>query len=79
MTITRVEVTPKQGAGMRDVRGDVVRRQLKADHGIDVTEVRSITGFLIKSSVPSSDISARVDDLFSPIGSRISLFRGVVD
>ncbi|MDA8680645.1 hypothetical protein N9M45_03530, partial [Euryarchaeota archaeon] len=65
MTITRVEVTPKQGAGMRDVRGDVVRRQLKADHGIDVTEVRSITGFLIKSSVPSSDISARVDDLFS--------------
>lgn len=65
MTIIRVEVTPKQGDGMRDVRGDVVRRQLKADHGIDVTEVRSITGFLIKSSVSSSEVSARVDDLFS--------------
>ena len=50
---------------MRDVRGDVVRRQLKADHGIDVSEVRSITGFLIKSSVPSFEISERVDDLFS--------------
>jgi phosphoribosylformylglycinamidine synthase len=36
-----------------------------ADHGIDVSEVRSITGFLIKSSVPSSDISERVNDLFS--------------
>jgi phosphoribosylformylglycinamidine synthase len=65
MAITRVEVTPKQGTGMRDVRGDVVRRQLMADHGIDVSEVRSITGFLIKSSVPSSDISERVNDLFS--------------
>jgi phosphoribosylformylglycinamidine synthase len=36
-----------------------------ADHGIEVSEVRSITGFLIKSSVPSSDISERVNDLFS--------------
>ncbi len=65
MAITRVEVTPKQGTGMRDVRGDVVRRQLKADHGIEVLEVRSITGFLIKSSVSSPEISERVNDLFS--------------
>ena len=65
MAITRVEVTPKQGDGMRDVRGDVVRRQLMADHGIEVSDVRSISGFLIKSSRLSSDISPRVDDLFS--------------
>ena len=36
MPVTRVEVTPRQGEGMRDVREDVVRRQLKADHGVDV-------------------------------------------
>lgn len=65
MPISRVEVTPKQGDGMRDVRGDVVRRQLMADHGIDVAEVRSINGFLIKSAVESEEISKRVDDLFS--------------
>ena len=65
MPISRVEVTPKQGDGMRDVRGDVVRRQLMADHGIDVKQVRSINGFLIKSAIESEEISKRVDDLFS--------------
>ena len=64
LPISRVEVTPKQGEGMRDVRGDVVRRQLKADHGIEVLEVRSINGFLIKSVVEAEQISERVDDLF---------------
>ena len=65
MAITRVEVTPKQGPGMRDVRGDVVRRQLAADHGISVTEIRSIVGFLIKSDIDADSISARVNDLFA--------------
>ena len=65
MAITRVEVTPKQGPGMRDVRGDVVRRQLAADHGISVTEIRSIVGFLIKSDIEADSISARVNDLFA--------------
>ena len=65
MAITRVEVTPKQGDGMRDVRGDVIRRQLKADHNIDVGEVRSINGFLVKSDIEKSEIALRVDDLFS--------------
>ena len=50
---------------MRDVRGDVVRRQLAADHNISVTEVRSIVGFLIKSDIDGDAISARVDDLFA--------------
>ena len=65
MAITRVEVTPKQGPGMRDVRGDVVRRQLAADHGIKVDNVRSVVGFLIKSDVPADQIAERVDDLFA--------------
>ncbi len=65
MPVTRVEVTPRQGEGMRDVRGDVVRRQLKADHGIDVSRVRSICGFLISGSTEAEAIAARVDDLFA--------------
>ena len=65
MAITRVEVTPKQGPGMRDVRGDVVRRQLASDHSISVPEVRSIVGYLIKSEIPSDSIESRVNDLFA--------------
>ena len=65
MAVTRVEVTPKQGEGMRDVRGDVVRRQLKADHNIEVADVRSINGFLIKSNIEKTDIASRVNDLFA--------------
>jgi len=64
MAVTRVEVTPKQGEGMRDVRGDVVRRQLMADHNIKVEEVRSINGFLIHSELEKTEIAERVNDLF---------------
>ena len=65
MQITRVEATPKSGEGLRDVRGDVVRRRLKADHNIDFSEVRSIVGFLINSDIDSTLISERADDLFA--------------
>jgi phosphoribosylformylglycinamidine synthase II len=65
MPITRVEVTPKQGQGMRDVRGDVVRRQLASDHSIDVTTVRSIVGFLVKAETTPESIEARCNDLFA--------------
>lgn len=64
MPITRVEVTPRQGPGMRDVRGDVVRRQLQADHGVAVDNVRSICGYLISGETDSDAIAARADDLF---------------
>ena len=50
---------------MRDVRGDVVRRQLKADHGIDVAQVRSICGYLINGETTQERIAERVDDLFA--------------
>ena len=50
---------------MRDVRGDVVRRQLKADHGVEVNMVRSICGYLIHGETPHETIAERVDDLFA--------------
>ena len=65
MQITRVEATPKSGEGLKDVRGDVVRRRLKADHNIDFSEVRSIVGFLINSDINATLISERADDLFA--------------
>ena len=65
MQITRVEATPRSGEGLRDVRGDVVRRMLQADHSIQLTEVRSIVGFLINSDITAEQISQRADDLFA--------------
>jgi len=50
---------------MRDVRGDVLRRQLMADHGIEVQEVRTVCGYLIEGDTPSEAIAARVDDVFA--------------
>ena len=61
----RIEVTPLQAEGMRDVRGDVVRRQIMADHGIDVGIVRSICGYLVRSQYDASTIMPRVQDIFS--------------
>ena len=64
MQITRVEATPKSGEGLRDVRGDVVRRRLKADHNLDFTKVRSIVGFLINSDRFNINFR-KSDDLFA--------------
>ena len=50
---------------MRDVRGNSVKRQLEADHGIEIGSVRSIVGFLISSEITSEEISERVDDVFA--------------
>ena len=63
--VVRVETTPKLGDGMRDVRGNSVKRQLEADHGIKIGSVRSIVGFLISSEITSEEISQRVDDVFA--------------
>ena len=65
MVVTRIEVTPKQGEGMRDVRGDSIRRQLLSDHGISASDVRSIVGFLIQSEISGEEIAQRADDLFT--------------
>lgn len=63
--IVRVETTPKIGEGMRDVRGDSVKRQLAADHNIEIGSVRSIVGFLIDSEIDSTQVNERVDDVFA--------------
>ena len=63
--VVRVETTPKLGENMRDVRGDSVKRQLKADHAIDISQVRSIVGYLISSQITSEEISQRADDVFA--------------
>ena len=72
--IVRVEATPKLGESMRDVRGDSVKRQLAADHGVEIDSVRSIVGFLIASEIDEKQISERVDDVFAdPIIEELSL------
>ena len=63
--VVRVEATPKLGDGMRDVRGDSVKRQLAADHNIEIDTVRSIVGFLISSEITSEQVSERADDVFA--------------
>ena len=50
---------------MRDVRGDLVKRQLLADHGIAIGSVRSVVGYLISSDIDPTSIADRVDDVFA--------------
>ncbi|MBJ46831.1 MAG: hypothetical protein CMB59_02930, partial [Euryarchaeota archaeon] len=50
---------------MRDVRGDSVKRQLAADHGIEIDNVRSIVGFLISSEITADEVTNRADDVFA--------------
>ena len=64
MQVSRIEVTPRLMEGMKDVRGDVIRRQMAQDLSIEVTDVRSIVGYLVNSDVNQNDIYARVDDIF---------------
>ena len=61
--VVRVETTPKLGENMRDVRGDSVKRQLKRTMPIDISQVRSIVGYLISSQITSEEISQRADDV----------------
>ena len=65
MDVVRVEVTPKIGNGMRDARGDLVKRQLLVDSGISADKVRSIVGFLVNSDISEDLINQRADDLFA--------------
>ena len=62
---TRIEVTPRLEEFATDVRGNLVRQRLKADHGWDVLQVRSIVGFLVRSPADEATIGALVDDLFA--------------
>nr|MBC8437850.1 hypothetical protein [Euryarchaeota archaeon] len=60
----RVEVTPKSLPGLIDTRGESIRRQLLSDHDFKVTEVRSITGFLVFADLSINQQQQMVNDLF---------------
>lgn len=60
----RVEVTPKSLAGLKDTRGESIRRQLASDHGLVISEVRSITGYLVKGDFNETHHEKMVSDLF---------------
>jgi len=60
----RVEVTPKSLAGLKDTRGESIRRQLASDHGLEISEVRSITGYLVKGNFNETHHEKMVSDLF---------------
>ena len=65
MNIHRIEVTPKHGEGMVDVRGEVIRRQLLDDHNILIENISSVVGFLVKADLDEATISKDVEILFA--------------
>ena len=60
----RVEVTPKSLTGLKDTRGESIRRQLSSDHGLEISEVRSITGYLVKGNFNETHHQKMISDLF---------------
>jgi phosphoribosylformylglycinamidine synthase len=60
-----IEVLPKTGGGMADARGESIRRQLSSDHGLDITEVRSTLGYLVKGDLSPSELARSTSELFS--------------
>ncbi|HHZ74786.1 MAG TPA: hypothetical protein EYN58_06390, partial [Candidatus Poseidoniales archaeon] len=60
----RVEVTPKSLTGLKDTRGESIRRQLSSDHGLEISEVRSITGYLVKGNFNETHHEKMISDLF---------------
>ena len=65
LNVHRVEVTPRSGEEMVDVRGELIKRSLFNDHDIRINEVRSILGFLVKADLPAKSIKDVVDVLFA--------------
>ena len=65
LSVHRVEVTPRSGEEMVDVRGELIKRSLFNDHDIRINEVRSILGFLVKADLPAKSIKDVVDVLFA--------------
>ena len=63
--IQRIEVTPRVGGGLRDVRGDTIKSQLKTDHNLEITEVRSILGYQINQELSKDQLTKVVDELFT--------------
>ena len=60
----RVEVTPRLDGQAVDVRGNVVKARLMHDLDLDVAQVRSICGYVVRSPLNAKALGERVDDLF---------------
>lgn len=65
MNIHRIEVTPKHGEGMVDVRAEVIRRQLFDNHNILIKNISSVVGFIVKADIDETTISKDVKTLFA--------------
>lgn len=63
--IQRIEVAPRVGGGLRDVRGDTIKSQLKTDHDLEINEVRSILGYQINYKLSEKQLSKLVEELFT--------------
>ena len=63
--VQQIEVTPKVGGGLRDVRGDTIKNQLKNDHNLDILEVRSIMGYQINLELNDEQLNKSVEELFT--------------
>ena len=60
-----VEVLPRIGEGLIDSRGESIRRQLMTDHDIEVTQVRSTQGYLVKCELGNESLNRAANELFS--------------
>jgi len=60
-----IEVTPRELPGLQDTRGESIRSMLSADHNLAVGQVRSITGYQIKSNLSPDELLQGLQDLFT--------------
>lgn len=63
-SVVRIEVTPKSGEDLRDVRGQFIQNQLLENNNLEFEEVRSIVGYLVLSDIAAEDIKSRAGDIF---------------
>ena len=64
-SVVRIEVTPKSGEDLRDVRGQFIQNQLFENNNLEFEEVRSIVGYLVLSDIAAEDIKSRAGDIFA--------------
>ena len=64
LPLHRVEISPKSFNGLKDTRGESIRRQVEVDSGVVVDEVRSIIGYLVRADLDFNQQQQMVTDLF---------------
>ena len=74
-----IEVTPKSGEDLRDVRGQFIQNQLFENNNLEFEEVRSIVGYLVLPDIAAEDIKSRAGDIFADLDYRCSCVDEVDD